>query len=630
MRPTCATLGGPLFSSSLLLLSTALHPVHAEIPSGTPVEQAMTVDVTAGGFDSLTGFAELLVPPRIDLPSVFVEGLTCDIVRIWNMWVGLDVDTVEITPSNGRIDIVATIDVNVNLRSDPFDMTVWSICFIPDSCTGWVRTRPLVVDTYIEMRKSPTTGLIESRSGPVNVNYALNPSDIVIEDCGTVDFINGLLWVAGTSLEEIFVGEIQTAIDDAVGGLTGELDTVLNDAFAQMVLSEEVELDAGLFATLDLAADDIRINEDGMRLIWSGGMSVPDVARCVQPFDVGGSTETPSGLPPIGARGEHFAAFLSDEFTDQAMYAIWRAGLLCQEIGEEVSQDIGLPFDTTLLPLFVGSAFQDSDLFPSAQPITLVTVPRKPPVLDLQRSKGAGVAIDDFGLSIYTELDGRQARLVELLMDVNVGASTSFDGPTGVLGFDLDLTGSEGIPSLIADVTHNEFAPGQEDIMSAALAGLMESTLVTALVDSLLGDALGLALPSYCAFGVTSLGSGPTGPARDWFGTTMQSGDVEYVSLGGCVGDSSGCTGDTGAGGCTDSSGCSTEEALGCTTGATGDTAVGCDPEACDPAACAGDLGGQSIEQDLCGCSISTGMQSKLMVLGLAGVLVGIRRRRRR
>ena len=67
---------------------------------------------------------------------------------------------------------------------------------------------------------------------------------------------------------------------------------------------------------------------------------------CVAEYDPGGSKATDSSIPAPAA-GAQAEAVVSDELANQALYALWRSGLLCYDL----SDLSGLTLDTSLLGL---------------------------------------------------------------------------------------------------------------------------------------------------------------------------------------------------------------------------------------------------------------------------------------
>lgn len=605
--------GVAMLAGLWMVLHLLLMPALAQVPAGQKIDEAIVIGVSPDGFDALTGFGTALIPPRLDLPDI--EG-SCAFTgaRGRGFWIEITTDTLELVPDTDQLLLSAAMRVRVNAPSDKFFLEVPPFCA---DCNGWITEFPMSFQASIGFTTNATTGLPEAFAGPVTTQNGMQASDF--QATGAFCVIDNLDF-----LIQIMIGEVNTAFEDTIAALMDEAVLAVNDGMLSLVTEEPVDIAEGAVATLATSPEEIVVTPAGMEIILGASMTAEgEPAACIAEFDPGSSAQTLSLRPAVGSGGEHYGAVISDEFVNQLLYATWRLGLFCLDPSDSDTLDVGIPFDTTLLPLFSGQVF--TDLFPTAEPLALGFVAQAPPEVDLRRTEGIGLALDDVALNLYAELDGRQVRLAGMLMDVNVGADLPFDATTGVLGLELDLDGTPEIPVLIAEVVHNDLKPGQDDEIVAAVSGLLESTLVSAIIDSFLGAGLGYAMPSYCAFGVTDADLTGVGADTDWLATYAWAGDVTYVGLGGCVGDSaSGCGTDTGATGCD-----SPEEALGCTsTVATGDTGMGCDPETCDPAACA-DTGGGTVDGDLCGCSVSGSLQQRVMMLLVAGTLVLVRRRRR-
>jgi hypothetical protein len=291
---------------------------------------------------------------------------------------------------------------------------------------------------------------------------------------------------------------------------------------------------------------------EGMRLT-TAGLAEATEHPCVA-GGATGSKETAGDLPPIGSAPNGIGAYDvgilgSDDFLNQVLFAAYRGGGLCYTLSGEQGD---LPINTALLGLLAPGSFDS--LFPEAKPMVIEVRPARPPEAVPGGDHDIQVIAEDLGLDLYAELDGRQALVVGLDLDLDAGADLQFDGATGKLSVKVDLSGDD----LTATVRTNELAPGTDDQIAAQVGSLFDT-----LAAPILGDALsGLAfdLPSFGGFGLTNLKAAPAGAANDFFGFYAGAGEVSYGD-GGC-----------GGGGCGDSAGegCS----QGCSTSGAGRTAI--------------------------------------------------------
>jgi hypothetical protein len=253
------------------------------------------------------------------------------------------------------------------------------------------------------------------------------------------------------------------------------------------------------------------------------------------------------------------------------------------------------------------------------------TLPRKPPTMDL--TDGVGVRVEDLGIAVFTEVQGRQVRLVDTSLSMTAGIDMNYETTTGFLGIGVDL--SRGVN---ASVDVNEYRPDDDAEIEEALAGLMASPLISGAISAALGG-LGVNMPSFALgeefYGLEDMSIEIAGDEQDWIGAYTWLGPVPYESAGGCAG---GC-GDSGCddSGCTDAAGC---EDSGCT-----DKKGGCDPDALsDTSSCKGsdpygtsDCGSCDSKKSSCdkGCSSASGaLNGRILAVVFALVLVSLRRRR--
>jgi hypothetical protein len=374
-----------------------------------------------------------------------------------------------------------------------------------------------------------------------------------------------------------------------------------------------------------LQIGDVYIDSRGLRLGFDGSTSVGAAADCILPYDPGASLETPANLPSIDTtppgipEGHQMGGYIDDDFGNQAMYALWRSGLLCQTVDADLlGDDLPLPFDTSLISLLVGDMFDS--LFPEPQDMVIVTRPETPPILDLS---GDLMTLDlqDFGMGFITELDHRQVNLLDVNLGLRVGLDLPFDPLTGMMALNVDL--SQGVT---ADVLRNEFAAGTDEQIEESISGLLGDPLIAGIIDDSLGG-IAIELPSIELVadepvGVTDLFLLIDEVIADWIGLYIWAGDVDYVNAGGLTGcdDSSGCGDSSGCAeskGCTDSEGCTDATACtdtsGCEDTSQGSTGSSCD---CD----------ESSDCDS-GCSISGSFGSRIMLSVFTFLLVGLRRR---
>ncbi len=334
-------------------------------------------------------------------------------------------------------------------------------------------------------------------------------------------------------------------IDDAIGDFAPEIEAVLEDSFSQANIEQEIDL-GGVTATLQLYPGDIEIKPEGMRLAMDGGMEAGAPAECIATWDPGGSVRVDGEPPAIGAPGattspgHHLGMLVSDEFANQLLYSVWRGGLLCQAIDEELT---GFPLNTALMGLFVGETAGEvfASLTETPSDLLIFTRPEVAPTLVTDGDHDVVVKVEDLGLDFYGALDFRTSRLLGVNLNADVGVELPFDGATGELTPDIIFTGETVSP----EVVHNEFATGLDASISDGFRGVVDTLVGPILADQLGG--LAVALPAMEGLGLTSLEVDEAGPEGDWLGIYASIGAVSYAGAG--CGDSSGCGGGCASGG---------------------------------------------------------------------------------
>ncbi|MEQ1504377.1 MAG: hypothetical protein ABMB14_19205 [Myxococcota bacterium] len=545
-------------------------------PLGSRIDHSVVVDLTPEGFSSLQTLAGSLVPPQIDLPPfaaadssgcVFGACLYSYDLFIDGMFVQVSIDSLDLAPAAGNVlNLTANATINVNSAADPALLDIVAelayIEVVDDSCDLYVDPITLSISGPIQLSLlpddagvdvdgdgTPDTKRLDVVIPPVAWSWDATGDDIEFTNCGLADVINTVNEVTGffgLDLYDLILGMVEPQIDTVVNDLPAELEPLLEDTFASLTISEEIDL-LGVPLGLTLWPESLSTTADGMRVELSSVTDVP-THPCVAQYGIPDSVATASTLPAIGAAPPglpfvpHAGAVIDDDFVNQVLYGVWSGGLLCYEISSESDDlDLPIPIDTGLLGLMAPGVFDP--LFPETAPMALVTAPRVPPVVDPAGPDDVDVAIDDLGLGFFVELDGRKTRLMNIDLQVEAGLDLAFDPATGNLAFGIDL----GEGAITPTVTVNEFAPDS----SAAIAtsfGAVFDTLVGPLLGGLLADA-SFPIPSIEGLGITDMAVQSAGLSDEMLGAYVSTGLVTYPALG--CDEEGGCTS-----GC--DSGCST------------------------------------------------------------------------
>ncbi len=528
--------------TALMLISTTAL---ASYTPGSVIEDAALVDITAAGFDALTDALPALLPSSIPIDDISDDGGIYE-YALSNMWVEMEMTSASITPQDGYLDVDIDMSIQINSSSDLFEVYYEILWVIGESCYGYVAPFDASIQAEVGLTLQDLDGDgyadLDATVSNLVFDYDLDgASDVNIQDC-SISYVEEALNYFGISIWDLALSLADPLLSSAVEGFLPDLEATIEDAFSQAVINQEMDL-GGVTAQVELYPADITIEPAGMRLNMNGGMSVDEAADCVAIYDPGGSLQTLSDAPllasaPGGVSPDyHMGLMLSDDFGNQALYALWRGGLLCYRITEE---EIGFPIDTSILGLMAGDAFDD--LFPVSKPLVIQTRPRNAPVLDFVGEHDVAVTVDELGLEFYGELDHRQSMILGLDLAADVGIDLALDDATGELAVGVDLSSD----AVGATVGVNEFKPDADADIEANFASVFD-TLIGGVVGGLLED-LTFALPSMEGFGLTGLEISAAGDDSDWLGTYASVGIVPYASTG-CTDSSGGCASSDGCGG---------------------------------------------------------------------------------
>ncbi len=639
----------------MIALLALLAPASAQVPAGELISPAVDVDITEDGFNAVEAVVPSFVPGSFAIPQVESMSGSCPWylptrtgIRVTGAEVFIDVPPsgVDIAPvppggycgSGAQLDLSMQANIWVNSASDPFDLWIEVLC-IGDTCNSYVDPFTAYVDATVcvDLVADPYTGALtldarideNSLSVVLDGPGGLTGDDIHLDNCAVGSLLSGLNLT--DLLVGILVGQVDSMLSSEISGINDSIADALAGVGDSLVVQQSLDLGDGATVDLYLAPTEIWTDNTGLRLGLEGSAEARQVAECVAPYDPGSSLETPSNPPMLGElpgilqEPYHVSATIADEFVNQVFYAVWQSGILCQELGGDGAApiDLPLPVDSTLLTLLAGDVYDEQ--FPEPAPILIRTRPEKPPILNNQPDD-IDVEIEDLGLEIYFDKDGRKAKLVDLSLGLDAGLATSFDPTTGVVGVDIDLDGA-----LSARVNDNEFAPGTDDEVAAGVEGLLQNPAIAGLVNDALAGLAGIGLPPVVfpdsdgdglpeKFGVTDLVLTTAGSGDDWLGAYVWVGPVQY-DYAGCDGGCGGCGGTTSSG-CGSSSGCgagSSGCAMGSTGCGTGTTGGGTNPTG----GCNMDTGGCSTT----GCNLAGGGGGRALAVTFAVLLV-LRRRR--
>lgn len=505
----------------LLLTSTVAIAAHAP---GAIIADAIMVDITPDGFDSIVDVIPALLPDQLDIPDQAQDEGFYEFA-LNNMYITLGIDSASIVPETGYLDLDIDLSIAVSDSGSPFSIYYEVLYIISETCYGYVNPfdAGIRADVYLSIVDTNGDGIGELDATVANVDFSYDidgANDISISDC-SIGYIEEALNFFGLSLFDLVLDLAAPLLNGLIDSFIPELESLIEDAFADAYFADTTDLN-GVELSYEVAPSSVEIRPEGLRMGLSGGLSA-EPAACIAEYDLGSSLETKSDIPALGSGPGHDAGiFLSDDFGNQALYALWRGGLLCYSL---TAEEIGFPIDTSILGLLAGDAF--NDLFPESKPLIIETRPAAPPTLAFDQGNDVNVELSALGLDFYGELDYRQSLILGMDLDGDVGVDLDLDGMTGELGLLVDLSGD----AIAATATRNEFKPDTSSDIEANFANVFD-TLVGGILGGLLGD-LSFAIPAIEGIGLTSLSLEPAGPSGDYLGAYANLGQVSYSS-GGC------------------------------------------------------------------------------------------------
>jgi len=529
----------------LLLLAGPVHA--ADWEPGEVINDAAAFDLTEAGFAAMANILPALVPADpIALESVSQAGGSSSWCLNYefttsNMWVAMEVVGASITPGAGVLDVEMEVEVRINESADPFEMYTELFC-AGDTCYGRVEPFTATVSTTIAMEVvNPSTpdAYLDATVAAPTIDYDLSSDNIVLEDC-TIGTVETILNYLGLSMYDLILGVAAGSIEDALSDSVGDIELLIEEAFAGVVINQELALGEST-VDLSLYPADVNLDNDGMRVAMSGSIGARDPAECISVYDPGSSRKTASGFPditdmPPGISAGDLTILMSDDITNQGLYAAWQGGLLCYTI----DASSGFPINTSILDLFAGDAY--SEVFPEPGEMLIQTYPRVPLEMELDGPHDINVGLEGLGLGFMAEIDGRLAKALEIELNGVVGVDMNFNQNTGELALDIALS-SENIDGT---VSANEIVPEASDDIEANFGATLGTLLETFLGDQLSGFSF--ALPGLDGIGLTSFDVSVAGDGEDWLGIYSGIGEVTYESAGcdesgGCATDGADCGG---------------------------------------------------------------------------------------
>ncbi|MCP4870767.1 MAG: hypothetical protein GY898_18855 [Proteobacteria bacterium] len=570
-------------------------------PDAFTMENAMVVHLSTGGLDALGESIAGVLPVSIEATGLSGE-VDCDeetegvlTYSADDIQINLYTETVEITPEDSSLNIAMTM----TLWSEPVAITTAGTCVVELNETCTLALPPTWLDVDVGIDLVLEDGALNAQvdhlwfshgnfGNPVGTGCVLGDALETMQGYG-VDLIGTIL--DGVLDEQI--AELETQLEEAIGGLTGALD-----------LGGEIDI-LGTPLTYEIEAAGLDVSSTGVELAFSSKFTSPFYGTCV-PQDSGpylaSAHDAPlvTGLIPDTTVPYHLGIVVSEDMLNQALYAAWQGGALCLSLADLADLELTTDY------LALAEEELVADLWPEPKTLDVRVVPVGPPLVDFGAGPGltAQMAIDVYG----DELD-RDTRFWSNGLYADAGIGLELDDGTLLIDLDFDLESHLGIT-----VDYNEWLPS--DIPESFAALLPDLVGAAFDLESLVPE---FTIPAIYGITLADLDMRAVGAEEDYLGVyawvnpdsaiPIEIGPIELSGIG---------CGDTGDGGEISIPGCDSEDG-GCGADS------GCDSTD-------GGCGGcDSGEDSSCGsCSVQAGFRLNgwsVMTLLVPMLLLSRRRR---
>lgn len=540
------------------------------------VERALAVHLPPEGLATLGDAVEAVVPDHFTIEET-VDTFDCsDDTTILYGLAATDLlfstDEVALDTGDGTLDVTlyGTIDSTAStlgVIGDCGPLTgLWEECAVQFPTTA--------VEVHLSVALFPISGGIDAVAQPVEV--LISPIGNPLSDCTLASAVGTLLGQDEYAISAILIDAISPALAD----LPAEIEGAIEEGFNSFAVDTVVDV-LGTPLSLQLYPSLVEISEDGV-IVGMGADVSTQVAACVNA----------EGFPLPDPNWPQFATvapgttlaydagvYIGADFVDELLLSVWASGAMCMEI--DTLADV--PLQGALVGAFFGA--ETGDLIGSDTPATLVLSGDIPPVTGFDEDQPAVVVdMPELHLDLVSELDYRQARILQVGVDAVVGLDVALQDQTIAPTLEIDQE------AFVFSETYTELvSPGY----SAGLGTLLDTVLQIAVPDEALTEVV---LPQPLGIAVDEVFWIPT-PNGQWLGGygLLDLSNVQRIDAPGCSADA-GCDGGSGI-----------EFDL--------NSALGCD----DPESGCGDEGG---------CSSGSVPARPVYGLALLLVLVPLRRRR--
>ena len=544
-------------------------------PEPIAIDPALAAHVSAAGLEALGASVAAIVPTGLRAVNLSGE-IACDEdepgtlqYSAEDIQIRLSADRVDIVPTAGRLDV----ELGMTVWSDPASITATGTCVLEldESCT--LELAPTNLDVTVGILLSLQDGAIDASVDGFEFTHG-NFGNPVAPGCVLGDALE--------TMQGLGVDIIGSVLDDVLAEQISELEAQLEEALnglAQAVAFNDTLEALGATISYSLEASEMEISSSGIELGFTAAFGAMGWGECVprEGRYLASSHDMPpmTGLIPDTNTPYHVAIVVNEDTVNQALHAVWQAGMLCIDVAEFAGLDFTTAFLEPAPPDVVPA------LWPEAITLDVRTAAAAPPLAEFEGGPAldAALLLNVFG----PELD-RPTRYWAngLYANAELGLALQ-DGTLDIdIGFDIDT-------QLGITVAYNEWIPSA---VPEGFAGLVP-TLVP---EDIIPSDLSFPLPAVYGLTLHALDTRVVGGEGDFLALygwidpnqvdAMVIDDIDLAGLG--CGDTAGgggvsvpgCEGEEGA--CLgEESGCASGEEGGCASCGEGSS---CEDESCSTA----------------------------------------------
>ncbi len=445
---------------TLTLLALPAFAAAETLAPGGKVEKALTANVTPDGLDFMLDQGLALIPAQVDVPPMNGSQSLGICTLNYSLYEGqaanginVNITNAVVTPQDGYLQLAISGVLSGTGTDDPPGGTgpqsntmarvEYSGCGTSCNNGDYSVLRLLPMNFAVSTRLDIVLTIDQVTGEPViDVTTPLNRNNISIDTnqldaagCSGIDFL--------VAAAKNFIGD---PIKDEIIKLVNEdLIPSIEQGF-QSVRYDDVLDVAGTQLQVKIVPSALSIRgpanaggAQGISVSMSSIMDAVTPTSCVPLEEPLGSEFTPGDPPRFDATSPggfayDAAATLSDDLVNQALFAAWHGGLLCQTLDSMG----GEPMTTELLAL-AGLTGPLKDLgVEGATPMLVVIKAYKTPVASYGTDPLVNVHVERLEISIFTEIMERTARLVALDLTADAGANLAVD-PNNQLAISLAI-----------------------------------------------------------------------------------------------------------------------------------------------------------------------------------------------